>query len=88
MNEAPRHSTEDDCNHEPHEHQPRGSAVIERAAALFRSAGDASRLRLLELLMTGEHCVTEIAQELNDRMSTVSERLRLLRADHLQRLAF
>ena len=33
--------------------------------------------------MTGEHCVTELAQELDERMSTVSERLRLLRADGL-----
>lgn len=67
----------------PHEHTPSPTAVIERAAALFKSAGDASRLRLLELLMTGEHCVTELAEELGDRMSTVSERLRLLRADGL-----
>lgn len=57
--------------------------MIERAAALFRSAGDASRLKLLELLMNGEHCVTELAEELGERMSTVSERLRLLRADGL-----
>ncbi len=35
--------------------------------------------------MTGEHCVTEIAQELDERMTTVSERLRLLRADGLVR---
>ena len=33
--------------------------------------------------MTGEHCVTELAEELDEKMSTMSERLRLLRADGL-----
>ncbi|MBM4269715.1 MAG: helix-turn-helix transcriptional regulator [Deltaproteobacteria bacterium] len=73
----------DACLHEPHRHQPATAVVIDRAATLFRSAGDANRLRLLEILLTGEHCVTELASELGDRMSTVSERLRLLRADGL-----
>ena len=83
MSKSRRPTRDDACSHEPHEHQPSPPAVIERAAALFRCAGDESRLRLLELLMTGEHCVTELAEELDGRMSTMSERLRLLRADGL-----
>lgn len=83
MSKPRRSHPDDSCSHEPHEHPPSTPAVIERAAALFRCAGDESRLRLLELLMTGEHCVTELAEELDEKMSTMSERLRLLRADGL-----
>jgi len=83
LTKSHRSPPDDSCSHEPHEHQPSAPAVIERASALFRCAGDESRLRLLELLMTGEHCVTELAEELDEKMSTMSERLRLLRADGL-----
>lgn len=33
--------------------------------------------------MSGEHCVTELAEELDEKMPTISERLRLLRTDGL-----
>ncbi|MEM7248166.1 MAG: metalloregulator ArsR/SmtB family transcription factor [Acidobacteriota bacterium] len=58
-------------------------AHFERAAALFRAAGDPSRLRLLEILSRGEACVSELASAGNDNMSTVSQRLRLLRSEGL-----
>lgn len=50
-----------------------------RAASLFFALGDAARLRVLALLLGGERCVSDIATDLSEEMSTVSQRLRLLR---------
>ena len=58
-------------------------ASLERAAQLFRAMADAPRLRLLDLLKGREMCVTEIAATLNDKLSTVSQRLRILRQEGL-----
>ncbi len=58
-------------------------ASLERAAQLFRAMADAPRLRLLDLLKARELCVTEIAAALNDKLSTVSQRLRVLRQEGL-----
>ena len=58
--------------------------VVDRAAALFRAAGDPARLRLLErLTLGGEHCVSELAEATGEGMSTISQRLRLLRSEEL-----
>jgi ArsR family transcriptional regulator len=59
--------------------------VIERAAALFRALGDSARLSLLERLSTGECCVTELAEATGEGLSTISQRLRTLRAERLLR---
>ena len=74
----------------PEEHASRGSKsparsadAFERAAALFRAAGDVSRLRLLERLAEGEWCVTELAEAAGSGLSTVSQQLRLLRAERI-----
>ncbi len=80
------HAHDDDaCSHD---HGPRrlprfSDAAIERAASLFRAAGEPARLRMLELLLQGELCVTELATALDDQLSTVSQRLRVLRAEGL-----
>jgi ArsR family transcriptional regulator len=78
-----------ECAHEPHEPRvaPQGAAtvVIERAAALFRALGDSARLSLLERLSTGEYCVTELAEVTDEGLSTISQRLRTLRAERLLR---
>jgi DNA-binding transcriptional ArsR family regulator len=58
-------------------------ASLERAARLFRALADAPRLRTLELLAGRELCVTAIAGALGDKLSTVSQRLRLLRQEGL-----
>ncbi len=58
-------------------------AAIERAARLLRAIGDDARLRLLTRLADGPHCVTALAQAEGDSLSTVSQRLRVLRAEHL-----
>lgn len=50
---------------------------------MLHAVGDVSRLKLLELLSRGEMCVTEIAAVTDDGLSTVSQRLRLLRSEDL-----
>lgn len=78
------------CDAEEHAHgtptkSPYTTLAFERAGAIFRAAGDIPRLRLLELLSRGPLCVTEIAETLSEGLSTVSQRLRLLRAEALVR---
>jgi ArsR family transcriptional regulator len=59
------------------------SAGLERAAAIFRASGEVARLRLLERLLHGERCVTELAAETDENLSTISQRLRILHAEGL-----
>lgn len=78
------------CDSSTHSHEekaptPYSEGAFERAAALFRAAGDVQRLKLLELLSRGEMCVTEIAESLDEGLSTISQRLRLLRSEGLLR---
>jgi DNA-binding transcriptional ArsR family regulator len=75
---------------EPTEHdvrtrtEPRVSdEAYERAASFFRAAGDVARLKLLTRLAAGELCVTELAQAARVALPTVSQQLRLLRAEGL-----
>ena len=75
---------------EPTEHdvraliEPRVSEeAYERAAGFFRAAGDIARLKLLTRLADGEWCVTELAQAAHVTLPTVSQQLRLLRAEGL-----
>ena len=77
------------CSHDGHSHGgcgPRQSAdpaAVERAARLFRAMGDGHRLRLLEHLLAGECCVTEMVAAVGEKFSTVSQRLRVLRTEGL-----
>ena len=75
----------DASDHAARPHRPTNPESLERASRLFRALGDAPRLRLLELLASGESCVTEIVQAMNEKFSTVSQRLRLLRSEGLVR---
>ena len=52
---------------------------------MLRAAGDPERLRILELLLSGEHQVSEIAALTEAGMSTVSQRLRILLKEELVR---
>ena len=65
---ADRHRDGDRCGPEEHARRLRTSHVsdeqLERTAALFRAAGDVSRLKLLDRLCDGEWCVTELADAL------------------------
>jgi len=58
-------------------------ASLEAAARIFRAMGDPPRLRTLALLSQGEACVTEIAAATNEELSTISQRLRVLRSENL-----
>lgn len=50
---------------------------------MFRALGETSRLRLLVTLAQGEACVSDAAAWAGDELSTVSQRLRVLRAEGL-----
>jgi ArsR family transcriptional regulator, lead/cadmium/zinc/bismuth-responsive transcriptional repressor len=58
-------------------------ATLERAAALLRAAGDPGRLRVLERLRSGEVCVSGLAEDLDEGLTTISNRLKVLRAEGL-----
>ncbi|MBT2640992.1 MULTISPECIES: ArsR/SmtB family transcription factor [Bacillaceae] len=45
----------------------------------FKALSDPTRLRILHLLLQGEHSVNEIAEKLNLLQSTVSHQLRFLK---------
>ncbi|HEX4132461.1 MAG TPA: metalloregulator ArsR/SmtB family transcription factor [Pirellulales bacterium] len=59
--------------------------TLERTAAIFRALGDPGRLRILAWLARGPLCVTELAASLDENVSTVSQRLKLLRSERLAR---
>lgn len=59
--------------------------VVERAASVFRALGDTARLVLLERLAVRELCVSDLAELSGEGLSTVSQRLRTLRAEGLVR---
>lgn len=59
--------------------------ALEQASRLFKAIGDVSRLRLLALLAQGEACVTELAEAEGENISTISQRLRVLRGENLVR---
>lgn len=75
------------CGPEEHAKRLRAHTVsdeqLERAASIFRAAGDLSRLKLLHRLCDGEWCVTELAEAAGVGLSTVSQQLRLLRAERI-----
>lgn len=73
-----------------HEHgtvpaPPWSEDAFESAAGLFRAVGDPERLRILAILARGECCVTELAEAVGAGLSTVSQRLRVLRGEGLLR---
>jgi DNA-binding transcriptional ArsR family regulator len=88
VSKPPEPPTETHCGPDEHDHRisrdvPVTEAAFERAASIFRAAGDVSRLKLLARLAYGEWCVTELADAAGVGLSTVSQQLRLLRAERL-----
>ncbi len=65
------------------DHNEINEELIYETADFFKLFGDSSRLRLLILLLHGEKCVTDIAEELNMSQSAVSHQLRVLRQSRL-----
>lgn len=80
-------SAKPDCEPEGHRNSKKKPGIdtvaLERAARLFRAIGDAPRLKLLAQLAQGPMCVTEIADREGESISTISQRLRVLRAEDL-----
>lgn len=59
------------------------NAALDRAARLFRAIGEPARLRILSRLAQGEMCVTELAASEGESLSTISQRLRVLRSENI-----
>ena len=57
--------------------------TFERAASFLRAAGDVSRLKVLARLASDEWSVGELAQAAGVGLSTISQQLRLLRAERM-----
>ena len=86
MKQSARPSVVPACDPDDHAAHPSGALdeeALVRAAGFFRAAGDVSRLRILARLADGERCVTELAQAAHAPLPTVSQQLRLLRAEGL-----
>jgi DNA-binding transcriptional ArsR family regulator len=76
------------CGPEDHDAKQRRAPSVdddslENASRLFKAIGDVPRLRLVALLAQGEACVTELAKAENESISTISQRLRVLRAENI-----
>ena len=74
-------NTENPCDpheHRVHTHAPRSQEVLIQTAALFHALGDTERLKVMELLFDGPHCVSELAEETGQSMSMISQRLKIL----------
>ena len=50
-----------------------------QCATVLKALGDETRLRILESLLTGEKCVTDLVQELKCSQPHASHHLRILR---------
>ena len=89
VTDAPEHSADKApaCITDEHDAATRAplvdAAALEKASRLFRAFGDFSRLRLLSRLAQGEMCVTELAACERESLPTISQRLRVLRAESL-----
>lgn len=59
--------------------------ACERAARIFDALGDSNRMRIVALLARQEMCVSDITAALDDNLSAVSQRLKLLRAERIVR---
>jgi len=56
------------------------SRQLDDASAMFRALGEPSRLRLLARLTMGEICVSELAELEDEKLTTISARLKTLHA--------
>ena len=83
MKSARKPADDPSCRHDDDLSSDSTPLQLDRAASLFRALGDSERLRLLEMLAHGERCVTEMAGAVDAGLSTVSQRLKVLRAEQL-----
>ena len=78
------------CSPEEHIHTSRtfqavDPAAVEHCAKIFRAMGVTSRLRLVARLAQGRACVGDLAGAEGESIATISQRLRVLRADNIVR---
>lgn len=52
---------------------------IKETVSLFKIFSDYTRLRIIDLLVTGEYCVQDISDTLETSQSAISHQLKLLR---------
>ncbi len=52
---------------------------------LFKMFGDSTRIKIINVLLDGGMCVSDIAEKINMTQSAVSHQLRILRSSHLVR---
>jgi ArsR family transcriptional regulator len=83
MAKLKRVEVEEHSHPQPLRASPVNELALERAARLFRAIGDVPRLRLLAVLAQGEACVSELAAAQGENLSTVSQRLRVLRSEDI-----
>lgn len=57
--------------------------TMEAIAELFKGFADPTRVHILSLLLTGERCVTDIAEAVELSQSAISHQLRILKQMHL-----
>src|SRR5260370_35771255 len=75
--------TPDEHSSEQARKPPVDNGALERASRLFRAIGEPARLRMLSRLAQGEMCVTELAASEGESLSTISQRLRVLRSENI-----
>jgi len=85
MEEANPSPDDPHCGAEGHglDHPRPPAEALEKAAALFAAMGDPGRLDVLVCLFHAEHCVSDLAAELDQGLSTISQRLKILRHQRL-----
>ena len=74
--ESPQHVPVEDA-------RPINPGSAEAAARLFRALGDGARLRILAHLLDRERCVGDLAELEGEALSTISQRLRVLRTENI-----
>lgn len=77
-----------DCTVDDHSTKPALSWAVapeamERCARIFRALGETPRLRLVSRLMQGPACVSELAAVEQESITTISQRLRILRSENI-----
>ena len=64
--------------HAAHDHALQSKRTLQDSALLFQALGSIERLQLMERLLDQEHCVSELADELGEKVTTISQRLQQL----------
>jgi ArsR family transcriptional regulator len=57
--------------------------VLELKAEILRTLAQPTRLKILELLRTGEKCICEIVPAINGEQSNISRHISLMQKSHL-----